>query len=1287
MKKRKLKPIDWLIILLIIAVFTAVIIMTSVQTLRTMNSRIEDTAMLRMDTIRAELQESLTADQNALKRFADSVEQLQERNATEEELRSYVRRFKDEQAVRTNGVNFNCYVASRSFVYIPDFNMPEDYHATERSWYVGAVDAHGEIYLTEPYIDQMTGEICFTMSVMLKDQDMVVSMDFTLSEIQQSIDKMVGSEENYSALIVTKDQMVVGYSDMSYVGKYVSQDLPDYKDIVKTVIDEQTETFSGYVGETAVTVFSGKANVGWYLILLANRSTLYSSTYHEIAIRGYILVGILLLILFLYVLSARNRVKAEQALKARDAFLTNVSQELKEPLSRIVQLSDVKHLENSVNVKESMESIKASGLQLEGMLDNLFSYSAMVQEEDAAKETRSRKRDISKTIRVSRVIIVIIFLVTMVLSTFLNLRQASENAKFSMVIETQTYGQQVRLWLQTQETILEVFANSLQINPHMPDDYEACVAWLQGLAAPHPEISACYIANPYKEHTVIMNTGWEPAPGWKVEERPWYKETVRNGGGISVSSPYVDEQTGMYCVTLATMVYGDDGAFLGVFAVDFWMDSLIDILGESYGSYVYAFLVDSDGNILNHPNKAYEMQEDGAVNVADTEYGEIHEIGVPVTLTDYTGKRVIVNRAQLKGTGFFLYIVTDWWAVYSESVIWIAASIILFLACIIIINVMINRIVRWQNAVNRKLKASAEYATNAGKAKSQFLAQMSHEIRTPINAVIGMDEMILREAKDPEILEYASNIQSAGRTLLELINSILDFSKIEEGKMEILPVRYETVQMVDYLVNMIEERATGKGLAFHAEVDEKLPKTLFGDDVRIRQVIVNLLTNAVKYTHEGSVTLRIRGAAVDEENYRLTVSVEDTGIGIKEADMQRLFESFRRLDEVQNRNIEGTGLGISIVQGLLTRMGSKLQVESVYGKGSKFYFTVEQKIIDKTPIGAYSQETHIDAGVRKEAFHVKNAEILVVDDNEMNLKVAKGLLKLYRVTPDMASGGREALKMAREKRYDIIFLDHMMPGMDGIQTLQKMKEEDLVYDTPVVCLTANAIAGVREEYLKQGFADYLSKPIEVKELEAMLEKYLPKEKLVPAGEDWIEADEPVSTAGSRGGAKDTADTGSGSGGNAAEAGSDGSVNASGDGPAAEAGSTGTGSESEAGSDDSGSKDPVGYLTRNGFDTAAGIEYSAGMEEFYLEMVQTFAEGYETKAEEIRTDYEAKNWADYRTRVHALKSTAKMIGANALSELALGQEMAAKEGRIEEIETGCAPLMKAYTEIVEIIRKM
>ena len=1270
MKKKKLKPIDWIIILLIIAVFTTVIIMLSAQTIRTMNGRIEDTARLRLDTIRAELQESLTVDQNALKRFSDGVEQLQERGATEEELRAYVRRFKDEQAVRTNGVNFNCYVASRSFVYIPDFDMPEDYYATERSWYVGAEDAHGEIYVTEPYIDQMTQDICFTMSVMLKDQDMVVSMDFTLSEIQRSIDKMVGSEADYSALIVTKNQMIVGYSDMSYVGKNVSTDLPDYQSIVKTVLEDRTETFSSVVAGTEVMVFSGEANVGWYLILFANRSTLYSSTYHEILVRGIILVGMLLVILFLYVLSALNRSRAEQALKARDAFLSNVSQELKDPLSRIIQLSDVKHLENSVNVKESMESIKASGLQLEGMLNNLFSYSAMVQEEDATKETRKKKRDISKTIRISRVIIMVIFAVTMILSAFLSWRQATENARYSMIIDTQTYGNQVRIWLQTQQTILEVFANSLKINPDMPDHYEECVAWLQEMAEPHPEISVCYIANPYKEHTVVMNNGWEPEPGWKVEERPWYKETVRNGAGISISSPYIDEQTGTYCITLATMVYGDDGAFLGVFAADFWMDSLIDILGESYDSDVYSFLVDEKGFIINHPNKAYEMREDGEVNVADTEYAGIRELGNPVTITDYSGQRVIVNRAQLKGTGFSMFIVTNWWVVYSESVIWILASMILFLACIIIINVMINRIVRWQSEVNRKLKASAEYATSAGKAKSQFLAQMSHEIRTPINAVIGMDEMILREAKDPEILEYASNIQSAGRTLLELINSILDFSKIEEGKMEILPVRYDTRQMIDYLATMIEERALKKGLTFRTEIDENLPKTLFGDDVRIRQVVVNLLTNAVKYTHQGGVTLRMRGTAKDEEGFLLTISVEDTGIGVKKEDMEKLFESFQRLDEVQNRNIEGTGLGISIVQGLLTRMGSRLQVESTYGKGSIFYFTVEQKIIDKTPIGSYDQEKRGDAArgiARKEAFHVKNAEILVVDDNEMNLKVAKGLLKLYHVTPDMAMSGRESIDMVRKKRYDLIFLDHMMPGMDGIQTLQKLKEEDLVYDTPVICLTANAISGVREKYLAEGFADYLSKPIEVKELEAILEKYLPKEKLVQAEDgDWIEADQaPIEEKAGADQASSGEETG-------VEQKKDSPDNEEsepvGSDPAAEAGT------------------PVEYLTQHGLNTAAGIEYAAGMEEFYIEVVQAFADGYEAKVEEIRQDYTSKNWNDYRTRVHALKSTAKMIGADTLSAMALEQEMAAKDEKVELIDAGYEPLIRAYTEVTEMIRK-
>ncbi|MBQ9872394.1 MAG: response regulator [Eubacterium sp.] len=1273
-KRRHIKITDWIMIFVIVAVFVAVIVMSSVSSMSTLTKKVEDNSILRLDTIRAEFQESLTADQNALNQFADDVEEMCRGGISDSELCAYIDEIKEEQAVRSNNVTFNCYVASPGFVYIPDFDMPANYHATERSWYQGAVDAKGTIYITEPYIDQMTQEICFTMSKVLSDGETVVSMDFTLGDIQKSIDKMVGQQEDYKALIVTGDGMIIGYSDMSYVGSYVDTSLPEFNYVVDRVIDEGTqEHFNELVGEDEVTVFSTKTNNGWYLILAANQRTLYWETSREIIVRALILVGMLILIITLYIFAALNRSKAEEALETKDEFLTNMSQELREPLKRIVKLSGSEHLENSVDIQESMDKIKESGLQLDGMLDNLFSYSAMVREENAVKHEsdKVRKRDISRTVRVARIFIIVFLTLIMGVSIYLNIRQASKNAKLSMTIDTQSHSNDMIRWLSEQVTVLDMYVDSIKANPEILNDYDKCVAWMDGIAKEHEEISVCYMANPHAKIPIIMNNGWQPGAGWKVEERQWYKDTIRSEEDFSISAPYLDEQTGLYCVTLSEVVYGADGEFLGVFGIDFFIDKLIQILGESYETHTYAFLTDSSGRIINHPNKAYEMTVDRSVNVSDTVYEAIHESGKLMTLRDYNDRLVVVNRTTITGTGFYLYTVSNWLTIYASSLIWIAVSVAMFLACIIIVNVAINRIIRWQTEVNKQLQEAVEYATNAGKAKSQFLAQMSHEIRTPINAVIGMDEMILRETQDKQLREYATNIQSAGRTLLELINSILDFSKIEEGKMEIHPVKYETRQMADYLANMIEERAEKKGLTFIPEIDEELPESLFGDDVRLKQVIVNLLTNAVKYTHEGSVKLRMFGRFEDEENYQLTVSVEDTGIGIRKEDMDKLFISFERLEEEKNRNIEGTGLGISIVQGLLTRMGSHLEVESTYGKGSTFFFTVQQRIINSTPIGPYTREK-LEEGVRKESFYVKDADILVVDDNDMNLKVAGGLLRLYHVEADTANSGKKALEMARKKRYDLIFLDHMMPGMDGIETFHRMQKEDLVYDTPVICLTANAIAGVREKYLSEGFTDYLSKPIEIRELEKLLGAYLPKEKLVETDDGWTAVDEADGTAQ----AAAAGTTGAGAGGQQG-AGDAGSA----DGQGSAGGQQGAGdADAESGGT------PLEILQKNGFDTKAGIEYSAGMENFYLDVVRAFADGYDEKAKDIREDHEAKNWEDYRTRVHALKSTAKMIGAMSLAEDALGQENAAKEVNLEALESGYQPLMEHYDRVVAIIRK-
>ncbi len=402
-----------------------------------------------------------------------------------------------------------------------------------------------------------------------------------------------------------------------------------------------------------------------------------------------------------------------------------------------------------------------------------------------------------------------------------------------------------------------------------------------------------------------------------------------------------------------------------------------------------------------------------------------------------------------------------------------------------------------------KLEADAarHEALAANEAKGKFLAQMSHEIRTPINVVLGMDEMILRESREPDIREYAMDIHTAGQSLLSLINDILDFSKIESGKVEVVPVTYEVCSMIHDLVNMTLQRAKNKELQFVVEIDHEIPTCLYGDDVRIRQVLINILTNAVKYTKKGTVWLRVK-SRIEGEMAVLFFEVEDTGIGIKEEDLPKLTAEFERIEEERNRNIEGTGLGMSITVQLLKLMDSQLKIESEYGKGSKFSFELVQKIMDSTPIGDFESKVRqmSENFSYESSFYAPDAKLLVVDDNAVNRKVLRNLLKETQIQVSEAGGGAECLRLVQENRYDLIFLDHMMPEMDGVETLHHMKGllDYPCKDTPVVVLTANAVAGAREQYLAEGFDDFLSKPIVPDKLENMIRKMLPKELLQAA---------------------------------------------------------------------------------------------------------------------------------------------------------------------------------------------
>ncbi|MCR5256465.1 MAG: response regulator [Acetatifactor sp.] len=405
-----------------------------------------------------------------------------------------------------------------------------------------------------------------------------------------------------------------------------------------------------------------------------------------------------------------------------------------------------------------------------------------------------------------------------------------------------------------------------------------------------------------------------------------------------------------------------------------------------------------------------------------------------------------------------------------------------------------------------KVNNERQSAIIASKMKSEFLANMSHEIRTPINAVLGMNEMILRDSKEDKILSYSRDIKASGNMLLSLINDILDFSKIESGKLDLVPVEYDLKRLVKELVVIVRNRVEEKGLDLSVRVDPATPRNLLGDENRVKQIALNLLSNAVKYTDAGEIGLKVGFETTDGNDIFLVISVRDTGKGIRHDDMDKLFDSFSRVDQKKNRNIEGTGLGLSITKRLIERMDGDIQVESEYGKGSKFVVKVRQGVISNVPVGKFNLDSEYDEHAEEKTldFVAPGARILVVDDVPMNLKVFKGFLKDTFMMVDEALNAREAINFWREHKYDIVFLDHMMPDIDGIECNKLMHTPENVglnADTPVIMLTANAMAGLKEQYLSSGFADYLSKPFKPQSLQSLVIKYLNSGKVRTVGDN------------------------------------------------------------------------------------------------------------------------------------------------------------------------------------------
>lgn len=536
---------------------------------------------------------------------------------------------------------------------------------------------------------------------------------------------------------------------------------------------------------------------------------------------------------------------------------------------------------------------------------------------------------------------------------------------------------------------------------------------------------------------------------------------------------------------------------------------------------------------------------------------------------------------------------------------------------------------------NEELERAINDAAKAGRARDIFLANMSHEIRTPINTMLGLNELIIRESQDETIKGYALDIKYAGDILLSLVSDILDFSRIQSGKMELLEGIYDISSLLNDLINSITIPLRRKKLRLTLDVASDVPDKLSGDEIHLKQIIGNLLSNAVKYTKEGTVTLHLSWKKHKKDEIMLEISVEDTGIGVKESDIDKIFDTFSRIDMEASRSEDGSGLGLAVTNKLVEMMGGKLQVKSEYGKGSVFSFAIPQKVIDYAPLGDFQKQYNrsvVTSKGYKEKFIAPLARILVVDDNAMNLAVAQDLLKKTRLQVDVASSGEECLEMLKHKEYHLICMDHMMPVMDGIQTMHAVREleNNPSSDIPIIALTANAVVGAREFYLKEGFEDYLTKPIEPDKLEDMMIKYLPKELVYLSG-------------------------------NTSE------------------------SEDEDTEEDSIRMDEESLINM-GINFSHGLKYMGGSRALYGKVLRDFREMLLEKEEQLKSLLNKEDIYGYAIIVHALKGNARNVGADDLAEEAYELEKKSKEGRLEEVEAQSPILFSMMNTLGENLDK-
>ena len=1105
-------------------------------------------------------------------------------------------------------------------LWVPD----DDFVPTERPWYTKAIANNGEITMVEPYLDAQTGEVLMAISKMLKDGKSVVSMDITLDVIQQITEGAVDSDGTDVEFIVDNRGMVIAHSDIGEVGKNYSEEADSLGAMVMVLLNDSDEDYYEFhYNNSHYIAYSARIQNDWHCVFVKDATSVFAPLKIILAIA---VVSILVIIVSISVIMMRSGM--------RQLTAQRLSNQLSSTADIYISLHEINFVTDTFtevrnNKEEASKMIGEVRNNCQQMIRTIMSRFS----DDTTRESILDFVDFDKLNDRLRN-------VRTVTSEFLSADKKWRRARY-IVSDRKADGTVARAMF-----LVEDIEAERRERDKMYATAQKLMYQISSIANIYTSVYDLDIINDSFATINVADTTVENAVGddvmhaqqvlrdamTKLTDAISRKEVLKFIEYSNIEKNVAETGTatieflnsrgkwcrGRFIVSERT----EDGRLSHlIWAVENIDDekrrrdkltSDAEILNARISSIANIYMTSHEINIAEDTfveiksnskyandivgeTRTHAQEVINKVMISATDPSYIDDV---LRFVDFSTLERRMRRSETIAMEF-LNIEKKWrrgrFIVSKRDnkgklvrVIWLSEDI------------------SDEKEERDKLLDASERALAASEAKSSFLSNMSHEIRTPINAVLGMNEMILRECEDRNIIAYSESIRTAGNTLLGLVNDILDFSKIEAGKMEIIPVDYDLSSVINDLVNMIHTKAQDKGLQLILNVSREVPKFLHGDEIRIKQVITNILTNAVKYTEKGSVTFSINYEKLPEEpdSVLLDIAVMDTGIGIKPEDMRKLFSEFDRIEEERNRKVEGTGLGMSITKRLLEMMGASLEVESVYELGSKFSFKLKQTVVKWEALGNYEDAYMASIGRRTkyhETFRAPDANILVVDDTEMNLTVFKSLLKQTGVKIDTAVNGDDGLALAYDKKYDIIFLDHMMPEKDGIETLHELKSrpKDPNLDTPVICLTANAISGAREEYIEAGFNDYLTKPIDSGKLEEMMIKYLPDYKVEKTVSD--DAD----------------------------------------------------NQKEEGL-------PKFLLTIEEIDTNTGLTNNVDIDS-YLATLKVFAKNAGKYVEEINNFYEKEDMKNATIKIHALKSTARIIGAAEIGELAQKLENAGKAG--------------------------